>query len=140
MDNKRKKREKGIEEILSELREKKGWTRWELVERLENDKITEKDIKKWEVGLKYPDLDIIYKLSEIYEVSSTELIQAKNNSYQYGVSTIDIIIVKWICYILNVSLYTGTVIVILFYIFAIVFAFVFLARMAEEFIKVRRAV
>ena len=69
-----------IEELLRLLRLNKNWTYWQLVEKLEDDRLTEKDVKKWEYGLKYPDLDMIYKLSELYQIPSEELIQAKNNS------------------------------------------------------------
>ena len=56
----------GIEELLIRLRNEKGWSRVELMSHLSNKTIKEKDIRKWELGLEYPDLDIIYKLSEIY--------------------------------------------------------------------------
>ena len=66
-----------IEELLKEEREKRNWTYLELLEKLEIESLTEKDIKKWEKGLKYPDLNEIYKLSEIYKIPSARIIQAK---------------------------------------------------------------
>ena len=47
-----------IEKMLLRLRVSKGWTRLQLVEKLEDNRITEKTIKKWEYGLEYPDLNI----------------------------------------------------------------------------------
>ena len=63
-----KKKEKkevgeGIEELLIRLRNEKGWSRVELLSHLSNKTIKEKDIRKWELGLEYPDLDMIYELS-----------------------------------------------------------------------------
>lgn len=121
-----------IEELLRLLRLNKNWTYLDLLEKLDNDKLTEKDIKKWEYGLKYPELDDIYKLSELYEVPSQELIQAKNNSYEQGIGSININTIKWICYLLNISLSAGAVITTIFYIVALVGSFLFFLEMASR--------
>ena len=42
-----KTRKKGIEELLVELRTKNGLSRIELVYKLNDSKVTEKDIKRW---------------------------------------------------------------------------------------------
>ncbi len=133
MGNKKSKKEigKGIEELLVELRQKNGWTRLEVVEKLNVHSITEKDIKKWEIGLEYPNLDMLYKLSELYQISSTELVQAKNNSYEKGMANINMQIIKWISYVLNVSIRIGMVITVLIYVGALVFAFVFFMSQAS---------
>ena len=133
MGNKKSKKEigKGIEELLVELRQKNGWTRLEVVEKLNVHSITEKDIKKWEIGLEYPNLDMLYKLSELYQISSTELVQAKNNSYEKGMANINVQIIKWISYVLNVSIRIGMVITVLIYVGALVFAFVFFMSQAS---------
>lgn len=121
-----------IEELLRLLRLNKNWTYWQLVEKLNDDKLTEKDVKKWEYGLKYPDLDMVYKLSELYEIPSAELIQAKNNSYEKGMGSINIYTIKWICYILNISLGAGAVMVTIFYVIALVGALMFFLDMASK--------
>ena len=133
MGNKKSKKEigKGIEELLVELRQKNGWTRLEVVEKLNVHSITEKDIKKWEIGLEYPNLDMLYKLSELYQISSRELVQAKNNSYEKGMANINMQIIKWISYVLNVSIRIGMVITVLIYVGALVFAFVFFMSQAS---------
>lgn len=113
----------GIEELLIRLRNEKGWSRIELLSHLSSKTIKEKDIRKWELGLEYPDLDMIYELSEIYEVPSEQFVQAKNNSYVKGLGSINMFLTKWICYLLNVSIKVGMVLLVLFYIIMLFLAF-----------------
>lgn len=121
---------KGIEDLLIELRTKKGLSRIELLEKLNDSNLKESDIKKWEIGLEYPDLNTIYKLSEIYMVSSEEFVLAKNNSYEKGLAGINKKIIKWFVYTLNVSFYVGAVLTILLYTFALIFSFWFFITIA----------
>lgn len=121
-----------IEELLRLLRLNKNWTYLQVLEKINDDKLTEKDIKKWEYGLKYPDLDTIYKLSELYQISSEELIQAKNNSYEQGMGSININTIKWICYFLNISLSAGAVLTVIFYVAALIGALLFFLDMASR--------
>ncbi len=123
---------KGIEELLVELRTKNGLSRIELVYKLNDIKVTEKDIKKWEIGLKYPDLDTIYKLSEIYKVPSEEFILAKNNSYEKGLGRISKKIIRWFVYTLNISFYAGVVITIILYIVTFIGALWFFVTVASQ--------
>lgn len=123
---------KGIEELLVELRQKSGLSRIELLEKLDNSNLSEKDIKKWEIGLKYPDLDTIYKLSEIYRVPSTEFVTAKNVSYEKGLAGINKKIIRWFVYTLNVSFYVGAILTILVYIFTFIFALWFFVTVASQ--------
>ena len=124
------KDKKGIEDLLIELRKREGLTIVELLEKINDSNLKEKDIKNWEIGLNYPDLDTIYKLSEIYKVPSTEFVQAKNNSYEKGLAGVNKKIIRWIAYTLNVSFYVGTVITVLIYVGALTFAFMFFLSMA----------
>ena len=80
----------GIEELLKRLRKEKGWSYIEVVSKLNIEDVTEKTIRKWEVGLKYPDLDMIYKISELYLIPSEKLIEAKNNSFEKGMASINL--------------------------------------------------
>ena len=106
MDNNLQNSKEGIEELLTRLRQEHNWSYVEVISKLSDKTITEKDIKKWEVGLKYPDLDMIYELSELYQIPSADLIKAKEYSYtKKGIFTTRLI--KWICYFLNVSMYTA---------------------------------
>ena len=121
MDNNLQNSKEGIEELLTRLRQEHNWSYIEVVSKLKDKTITEKDIKKWEIGLKYPDLDMIYELSELYQIPSADLIKAKEYSYtKKGILTTRLI--KWICYFLNVSMYTALVLEILIYIGALTIA------------------
>lgn len=125
-----------IEELLKEEREKRNWTYLELLEKLEIESLTEKDIKKWEKGLKYPDLNEIYKLSEIYKIPSARIIQAKNNSFVQGNKSINIKAIKWICYFLDVSYKVGLVLLILTYVLLLVISFTTFINLANSFKKI----
>ncbi len=122
----------GIEELLIRLRNEKGWSRVELMSHLSNKTIKEKDIRKWELGLEYPDLDMIYELSAIYEVPSEKFVQAKNNSYVKGLGSINMFLTKWICYLLDVSIKIGFVLLILFYVIMLFLAFGTFAFIAAQ--------
>lgn len=126
-DNKKKTEKKevgeGIEELLIRLRNEKGWSRVELMVHLSNKTIKEKDIKKWELGLEYPDLNMIYELSGIYEIPSEKFVEAKNNSYVKGLGSVNMFLTKWICYLLNVSIKVGMVLLVLFYVIMLFLAF-----------------
>ncbi len=126
-DNKKKTEKKevgeGIEELLIRLRNEKGWSRVELMAHLSNKTIKEKDIKKWELGLEYPDLNMIYELSGIYEIPSEKFVEAKNNSYVKGLGSVNMFLTKWICYLLNVSIKVGMVLLVLFYVIMLFLAF-----------------
>ena len=62
---------------LYDLRERRGYTIEELAEKINMPNVRIKTIKKWEHDLEFPNLDQIYKLSEIYEVASEELMQVR---------------------------------------------------------------
>lgn len=100
---------KTIEVLLRELREQKGWSYYNVIEELNKLGVIvdEKKIKKWEVGLEYPDLDTIYKLSELYFIPSEDFIEAKNNSYEEGYNSIHMVFIKWFCYITGFTLKAG---------------------------------
>ena len=127
-NQKDKKREnRTIEELLKELRESKHWSYLNLIDELYKKglNVDEKIVKKWEIGLEYPDLDTIYLLSELYMIPSEDLIIAKQNSFDKACNSIHMTLIKWICYIFGFSYKVGFVIVTIFYIMAY-----FLALMA----------
>ena len=68
-----------IEILLANERKKKNWDYFDLAKKINDTNINEKTVKKWEYGLLYPNLETIYKLSDIYDIPSEELIQARNN-------------------------------------------------------------
>lgn len=70
---------------LYELRKEKGYTEDQLVDKINMVNVQEINIKKWERDLEFPDLDAIYKLSEIYMIPSSEIIDKKQKTLQEGV-------------------------------------------------------
>ena len=64
--------------IIKEARQKKKWRTVDLAWQINNPKITEKTVKDWEKGMKFPDLDMMYKLAEILELNPNELLRLRN--------------------------------------------------------------
>lgn len=125
----------GIEELLANLRHQKGYTYLEVATKLNDRSITEKTVKKWEKGLIYPDLTIIYQLSELYLVSSEEFLQAKQASFSQGFNSIHVEAIKWICYFLDITVKATTVMTytILFLLLLVSFlAFTFLCSQVNK--------
>lgn len=65
---------------LYDLRQKKEYTIEELAQKINMPQVKIKTIKKWEHDLEFPDLDQIYKLSEIYQVPAEELMQVRTRN------------------------------------------------------------
>ena len=128
-----------IEQLLRDLRQEKGWSYWNVVDELSRKGIilNEKTIKKWEYGLEYPDLDIIYKLSEIYLVPSENFVIAKNNSFKEGYETIHMDLIKRICYITGISLKVGYIAMYVFIGLALIWALLFFIGKCNEYLLVR---
>lgn len=98
-----------IEELLIKLRKEKNWTYIHLMQELNKlgKVVKEKDLKKWEFGLEYPNTETIYKLAQIYVIPSEIFINAKNNSFKKGNNLINLRLIKWICYFTGISLKIG---------------------------------
>ncbi len=98
--------EETLEEMLKRLRISRKWSYIELVQELSKVGVMtdEKTVKKWELGLEYPNLDVIYKLSDIYKISSQDVIQAKNNSLNRGYNSVHTRFIKWMCYFTGASM------------------------------------
>ena len=82
----------------------------ELMEELNKKGIIlkEKDLRKWEWGLEYPNLDIIYKLSEIYQIPSAKILHIKEQTLKEGIEGIHKWIIRWLSYLIGFSIY-GTI-------------------------------
>lgn len=106
----RKKHENYIDfgEWLYEKRKEKGLTEAELVEKINKVNVQEVNIKKWERDLEFPDLDTIYKLSEIYMISSAEIIDKKQKTLQAGVEGVHMYIIRMLSLFMGISIY-GTI-------------------------------
>lgn len=119
----KKEKKQTLEELLNQLRNQQNWNYWEVVERLEDHTLTEKEIKKWENGLKYPEIAMLYKLSEIYEIPIEKLIEAKNTSFQEGSQSIHKKFIHWLCFSFHVTLRTAQIMLIIFYVGALFLSF-----------------
>ena len=61
-------------EFILELRKEKGLTQKELAEKLY---ISDKAVSKWERGLSMPDISLLMPLSQIFQVTITEILSGK---------------------------------------------------------------
>lgn len=61
-------------EFILELRKERGLTQKELAEKLY---ISDKAVSKWERGLSMPDIALLMPLSQIFEVTITEILSGK---------------------------------------------------------------
>ena len=122
-----------LEQLLKNLREEKNWTYLHVVEELNRIGlvVSEKQVKKWEIGLEYPDINQIYKLSELYYVPSDNFVMAKNNSYQEGLNSVHATLIKWICYLTGVSLKIGYVAFYVFVAVALIGSLLFFCRKSK---------
>lgn len=94
---------------LYDLRTKNEYTVEELVEKLEIVTIKPKTIRKWEHDLEFPNLDQMYKLSEVYQVPIEELMQVRTQTLEEGLKGIHKGIIRFLGYLLGFSIY-GTII------------------------------
>ena len=60
--------------FLAQLRKEKGLTQIQLAEQLN---VTDKAISRWETGKNYPDIEIFEDLSNVFDVSISELLEGK---------------------------------------------------------------
>lgn len=95
-----------LEIILQNERLKRGWNYKHLAEQLALPNVTAKDVKKWEYSFEYPDLNTIYKISELYQIPSEILVQAKSNGYAEGLHSVHKVFIRTICYIFNLPIKT----------------------------------
>lgn len=56
---------------ISQLRKNKGWTQKDVAEKLY---ISDKAVSKWETGVSIPDTALLIPLSELFGISTTELL------------------------------------------------------------------
>ena len=61
-----------VAEQIKRCRQKRGLTQQEVGRRLF---VSRKTISGWETGHRYPDIDAIIKLSELFEVTTDELLK-----------------------------------------------------------------
>lgn len=95
-------------EFLEKLRRDKRMEVWDLSFALKQKgiEVEDKMIRKWEKGLEFPTLDTIYKLSEIYKIPSTQFLMIREETLINGYNGIDVFMVKFIGYLMGISIYT----------------------------------
>ncbi len=129
-----------LEELLIDLRKERNWTQINVIQELNNLGVfvDEKIIRKWELGLEYPDNNTLYKFSELYFFPVENLIMAKNNSYSEGMNSIHKTFIKWFCYFTGLSfkLCYAAFFVILYG--ALIISFMYFINMCNFFIESRR--
>ena len=90
---------------LYDLRCKKEYTIEELVQKIDMPNVTIKSVRKWEHDLEFPDLEKMYKLSEIYKVPIEELMQVRTQTLEEGLKGVHKTLIRLIGYILGFSIY-----------------------------------
>lgn len=63
-------------QFIAKLRKEKNMTQKQLAEKLH---LTDKAISKWERGLSFPDIATLEPLSELFDVSITELLSGEQD-------------------------------------------------------------
>lgn len=112
-----------LKDYLRKLREEKKITQEELAAELE---IEVNKIKKWEKGTIYPELEEMYKISEIYQVPCKELLDYKEREMAHNKNIIVII-----SRMLGISTYATAFIVIVLIAFFFCVAISFMATAAS---------
>ena len=95
-------------EYISEGRDKKGFSRSSLAEKIidKGYQVSEKDVKLWEKDAWYPDITMIYLLSEILEIHPNDLLLAKQFMQEAGLNAIDMVTMRVICKFIDISIMT----------------------------------
>ncbi len=129
-----------LEELLVDLRKEKHWTHINVIQELNNLGISvdDKTIKKWELGLEYPDTDVLYKFSELYFFPFENFIMAKNNSYAEGMNSIHKTFIKWFCYFTGLSFKICYAAFFIILYGALILAFLYFIENCNNFIESRR--
>lgn len=74
-------------QFIIQLRKEKGLTQKELAEKLY---ISDKAVSKWERGLSMPDIALLIPLSQIFEVTTTELLSGKRIEKNIGLTVTEV--------------------------------------------------
>lgn len=117
---------------LYDLREKSGYTVEELAEKINVPNVTIKTIKKWEHDLEFPNLDIMYKLSEIYQVPSEVLMQVRTETLEKGLKGVHRTIIRFIGYLFGISIYGAVIFSYIFMFVAGIGSVLFIAKVMNE--------
>ena len=120
---------------LYDLRCNKEYTIEELVQKINMDNVTIKKVRKWEHDLEFPNLDQMYKLSEIYEIPSEVLMQVRTNTLEEGLKGVHKTLIRFIGYILGFSIYTTVILSYIFIFVAGIWAMFIWKEAAESILR-----
>ena len=108
---------KNLGKYLKELREKANLTQPDVADKVGVKVI---NVKRWEMELEYPELEEMYKLSELYQVSCEDLLNYKKEALSASERFI-----RGINKFFGVTFITGRTIFYAILIIALIGAFVF---------------
>lgn len=94
-------------EYLQKGMEIKDYTIYNLMDIFEKRNVhhTEKEIKFWIKEAKYPDISDIYILAEVLELSPNDLLEAKQNMQEAGLNAVDMLTMRVVCNLIDVSIW-----------------------------------
>lgn len=116
---------------LYDLRCKKEYTIEELVEKIGMDNVRLKNIRKWEHDLEFPNLNQMYKLSEIYEVPIEVLMQVRTQTLEEGLKGVHKELIRLLSYVLGFSIYGMLIICYIIIFAAFIYAILFFIDATE---------
>lgn len=123
---------KDFGELVRELRIKNDYTYASLADKINLHSVNDMVVKKWEHNVAFPNLDEIYKLSEIFMIPSAELLASKQKSMEEGLKSIHIRFIRWLSFFLGFTIY-GTIWFSRIIIFlALIFSFWFFMHCARK--------
>lgn len=115
---------KDLGKYLKELREKANLTQPDVADKVGVKVI---NVKRWEMELEYPELEEMYKLSELYQVSCEDLLNYKKEALSASERFI-----RGINKFFGVTFITGRTIFYAILIIALIGAFVFFKINADK--------
>ncbi len=115
---------KNLGKYLKELREKANLTQPDVADKVGVKVI---NVKRWEMELEYPELEEMYKLSELYQVSCEDLLNYKKEALSASERFI-----RGINKFFGVTFITGRTIFYAILIIALIGAFVFFKINADK--------
>ena len=120
---------------LYNLRCKKEYTIEELVQKINMQTVNEKNIRKWEHDLEFPNLDQMYKLSEIYEIPAEELMQVRTQTLEEGLKGVHKTLIRFLGYMLGFSIYGIYVLSYVVILVGAIWAMLLWAQIPEKILK-----
>ena len=73
--------------IILDLRTKKGLSQDELAEKVY---VTRQAVSRWENGVAIPDVELLFKLSELYGISINDILNDQENAYFFKLVMINV--------------------------------------------------